>query len=273
MQQCSISRRTQVALEYGLQTGNVGAKHDNLPLLYIKGETRPFETLFLNTAIPLGATAVPVRRYPLNALDSRPTFTRCISSEKYCGAIQTQYPCIKKPSHGKYPERTAMDAGLLSGWEDSAYSHAHSVLTLSALFPKPTIVIVPGASHQAKFYVPLKRHLELRDYSVEIIDNPSTRAFIEPLPAGDDPHEADVKNLRNRLQALLDAGQEVLVVMHSYGGLIGSHAMKGLNGRILALVYIAAFALPRGSNVLEFFGFSEERATNWVQVSSGERLM
>ena len=120
---------------------------------------------------------------------------------------------------------------------------------------KPTVVIVPGAWHLPNSFSLLITELTQRGYPCEAIRNPS---------AGANPTDTnffdDVSNLQKKLRTLLDNGRDVILVSHSYGGTVVAHALKNevelaemqTNGRILSLVYIAAFALKPGETVLEF---------------------
>lgn len=114
---------------------------------------------------------------------------------------------------------------------------------------KPTVVLVPGAWHIEHTYHKLVPDLERRGYPTLAIRNPSVGQ-----PARDGLVQEDATHLRSVIDPLLAEGKEVLVVAHSYGGSVLSPSLadyawkKGEKGRVLGLVYIAAFLLPVGKS-------------------------
>ncbi|MCJ1471353.1 hypothetical protein MMC07_010001 [Pseudocyphellaria aurata] len=112
---------------------------------------------------------------------------------------------------------------------------------------KPTLVIVPGAFHSPSHYGELIARLHQSEWPTLCLALPS----LNPS----DPHQADVAGdsafIRERmLLPLLEAGKDILLVMHSYGGIPGSCAATGLSkserasqgheAGIVGIVYIAA---------------------------------
>lgn len=75
------------------------------------------------------------------------------------------------------------------------------------------------------------------------------------------------------LLPLLDAGKDLLLVMHSYGGLAGNCSAKGLSkkerssagheGGVIGLVFITAFVAKEGSSL---FVMSEGRPDPFVVI-------
>ncbi|KAH7051038.1 Alpha/beta hydrolase fold-1 [Macrophomina phaseolina] len=115
---------------------------------------------------------------------------------------------------------------------------------------KPTVVLVPGAWHVEHTYHKLIPDLERRGYSTLAIRNPSLGQ-----PMRDGLVDEDAAHLRSVVDRLLDDGKEVVVAAHSYAGSVLSPALanyawkKGDKGRVLGLVYIAAFVLPEGKSI------------------------
>lgn len=64
--------------------------------------------------------------------------------------------------------------------------------------------------------------------------------------------------MRRYAQKLVDAGRRVVAVMHSYGGQVGTDSLSGLGwntrseqglpGGVSDLLYVTAFALPKGGS-------------------------
>lgn len=112
---------------------------------------------------------------------------------------------------------------------------------------KPTVVIVPGAFHSPSHYDELISELHQAAYSTLCLALPS----LNPQ----NPHASDVAGdsafIRDQmLLPLIEAGKDILLVMHSYGGIPGSCAAKELSkckrssqghtAGIVGIVYIAA---------------------------------
>ena len=118
------------------------------------------------------------------------------------------------------------------------------------------IVLVPGAFHHTSQYAQLQNILESAGYQTTTVDLPSTGG---PRPLGN--ALPDFEAVRNVCKNYIDNGLDVILAMHSYGGVAGSGGAKGLrpqetsNGKgIIALAYYAAFALDEGSSLVDAFG-------------------
>ena len=121
---------------------------------------------------------------------------------------------------------------------------------------QPTIVVIPGAFHATEHYADLVAKLDQAGYPVLMASLPTTnpkdpqgQSFIE-----------DAAYIRDELLLpTLHSGIDVILVMHSYGGVPGSSAAVGLHnsckdspkerGKVLGLIYISAFLLKEGTEV------------------------
>lgn len=98
-----------------------------------------------------------------------------------------------------------------------------------------------------------------RGWETEAVTYPSVGA--EPATLG---LQDDAQALHDALDGLINQAKDVVLVVHSYGGLVGSSAAKGLGqkqraeegkaGGIIMLVYLAAFVLPMGNSILDALG-------------------
>lgn len=114
-----------------------------------------------------------------------------------------------------------------------------------------TFVMVPGAWHPASALDPVAKPLRADGYTVSGVDLPSCGA--EPPLGGFGP---DVDAISRAIAAEADAGKDVVVFMHSYGGVVGTQACRGLGkrereaagkkGGVVRLVYCCAFLLGDG---------------------------
>lgn len=126
---------------------------------------------------------------------------------------------------------------------------------------KPVFVLAPGAWHkgQASFQL-VQDRLHAQGYETDAVEYPSVGA--EPPTKG---LFDDAAAVRETVTKWADAGRQVILVVHSYGGLVGAEASKGLGwkqrqaeegkkGGITLLVYLSAFVTPKGLSILEMLG-------------------
>ncbi len=117
---------------------------------------------------------------------------------------------------------------------------------------KPSIVLVPGAWHPPTAFSPLTKYLEANGYDVHPVALPSVGSS-PPQPNFD----ADVSAISSKLTKLADAGKDIVVLSHSYGGIPGSSAIKGLlksdrkSGGVIHKIYCSSFALPVGASLMD----------------------
>lgn len=99
--------------------------------------------------------------------------------------------------------------------------------------PKPTIVLVHGAFADASSWSGVVQRLQAKGYNVIAPSNPLRGLTI------------DVQYIK---EFLATVGGPVVLVAHSYGGMVITNAAVG-NPNVKALVYIAAFAPDLGDTV------------------------
>ena len=131
------------------------------------------------------------------------------------------------------------------------YSQTTNILKLPKM-TQPTIVLVPGAWHGPDVYSSVTKTLGAHGYPTVSLPLPSVGA----MPPNKNFDE-DVKAIRDCLTSLIEKGEkEVILVVHSYTGMPGAEAPKGLGkkerrekglkGGVVRLVFIMAFAMPEG---------------------------
>ena len=124
-----------------------------------------------------------------------------------------------------------------------------------------SILFVPGCWLTQSFYQPFLKGLTGAGYYVHYAALPSLNP---PDPSGADcktDAEAVAKNLKYLVE---DKGQDVIVMMHSYGGMPGPAAAVGLSkaerkeqgkqGGVIGLVCIGAFLVPEGITCADLLG-------------------
>ena len=120
---------------------------------------------------------------------------------------------------------------------------------------KPAIVLVHGAWHVPAHYNDLIQQLQKGGFEVSC----------PLLPTCDETKRStanmfsDVKVVRSHVTSLVDKSREVILLLHSYGGAVGTEAvqglsareraMEGLSGGIVRLIYMCGFMLQVGECV------------------------
>lgn len=120
----------------------------------------------------------------------------------------------------------------------------------------PTIVLCQGAWHQPAHYLGLTNALTQAGFKVRCPPLPSCSGARPPTASLKD----DVSTISKLLTSLVEKGDAILILMHSYGGTVGTNATDpklsaaertkhGLSGGILGLFYMCAFLLQPGETV------------------------
>jgi pimeloyl-ACP methyl ester carboxylesterase len=124
---------------------------------------------------------------------------------------------------------------------------------------KPTFLFVPGAWHLPAYFDPVIKYLAGHGYRSVSVTLPAVNS--SPAATSLQP---DVEAVAAALAALLDDGSGAVVVMHSYGGMVGTDAVGKVvkeraeagrgNGnklaRIQRLVYVSAHVPLEGQTLL-----------------------
>lgn len=120
---------------------------------------------------------------------------------------------------------------------------------------KPHIVLIPGALHTSEAYHLIVPLLSKAGYEATALTLPSVGA--EPPIKSLDP---EIAHVRNTVIPLIEKGEDVVVVMHSYGGAAGGTSLRGLSkaerqskgetGGVKSLVYLCAWMIPEGQSVM-----------------------
>ena len=120
---------------------------------------------------------------------------------------------------------------------------------------KPTLIFVPGAWHAPSVFSRVISLLSTNGYTSHGLSLPSVGAN-PGLPNFD----ADVAALQTLIDKSISVGEDVIVVLWSYAGVVGTEAVlpsmlksnreaEGKRGGVIHLVYLAAPALKVGMSV------------------------
>ena len=131
---------------------------------------------------------------------------------------------------------------------------------MSATKTRPHVVLIPGANCQPQNYRQLSNCLSEAGYPV------STPVL--PTDSGKRPatYADDVRVVRETLSRLVEQGKNVLMLMHSYGGLVASSAVKSLSlrereannqlGGVVHLIYLSAYMVREGQSVMDIIALA-----------------
>lgn len=118
---------------------------------------------------------------------------------------------------------------------------------------KPSVVIVPGSFSPDFFYFDVVNKLREYGYETQVQNLPSASRLPPQQPA---TMYEDADFFRGVIEELADQGKDVVVVTHSYGGLVGSEAAKGVikadreaagkPGGLVKLVFLTSVVPPPG---------------------------
>jgi len=177
-------------------------------------------------------------------------------------------PSILPPTHSTIALRHLFWLFLAA----SIHTLASHPLFVPNMTSKPTVIFVPGAWHLPEVFDTVSSYLISAGYSTAAVRTPSVTkgpSYVQNI----DP---DVKATREVILKATDAGNDVVLVMHSYGGIPGSAACKGLskaeraeagkNGGVVRLVYMCSFAIPEGESLKSFGG---GKVSDWC-IDNGE---
>lgn len=127
----------------------------------------------------------------------------------------------------------------------------------------PTIIFVPGLWEGPTAFKRVTSLLQSQGYTTQVASLVSTGTASPGNPDMDD----DVANIRSTISKAVESNQEVLLVLHSAGGFLGSAAFEGLTakarkeegkkGGVVKILFMAAGILPLGAipPILPFFDF------------------
>jgi len=136
---------------------------------------------------------------------------------------------------------------------------------------KPTLVLVPGAWHSIETWDKISSLLTEQGYKCVPVPLPSTAGNASAT------FGEDVKAARDLILAETTEGRDVVVVTHSYGGMLGQSAIKGLtkpkqnspstSGHVIGLALIATGFCETGKSFLD--GLGGQPPPTWRLDSSG----
>ena len=119
--------------------------------------------------------------------------------------------------------------------------------------PNPTTLLVGGAWHPADYLKPLATALEAAGYPNLTLALPS----VGTSPSVKLDFRDDVGLVRSTASELVCDGKDIVAVLHSFGGVVGTEALQGLGklasstagiGVVRGLMYIASVLPKKGDS-------------------------
>ncbi|KAF4954338.1 hypothetical protein FGADI_5361 [Fusarium gaditjirri] len=133
----------------------------------------------------------------------------------------------------------------------------------------PTVLAVPGAWHTIESFEPIRKIFTHRGYQFVSQNAPG-------LHDANATCQDDAESLRRKLLLpLIEDSKDIVVLMHSYGGMYGSQAVQGLSkkereqagkkGGVIALIYVSAVTPVEGKTTLDMMGTDAKNLPPWVE--------
>ncbi|RMZ88208.1 hypothetical protein DV736_g4567, partial [Chaetothyriales sp. CBS 134916] len=140
---------------------------------------------------------------------------------------------------------------------------------------KPAIVFVPGAWHSPDGFKLVMDSLEAAGYKTKGVHLPSVGASVQLKD-----FNPDVESIQAAIRDFADQGEDVMLVVHSYGGVIGSQAVQGLDkatrekegqkGGVSHMFFCCAFALPENTSLMDPLN---NTPLPWFQISQDHLIV
>ena len=110
-----------------------------------------------------------------------------------------------------------------------------------------TILFVPGFWEGAAPFADVSSRLQAKGFKTEVALLPSTGTTSPGNPSMED----DIAAIRQKVSGLVDAKQEIIMVLHSGGSFLGSNAIEGLTAQasrvgVSHMVFLAGAVFPEG---------------------------
>lgn len=154
---------------------------------------------------------------------------------------------------------------------------------VSRMGPRPTLIFVHGAWHTPEFWKLVIPDLEAdghRCVHPQLIFCGTEHPIDSIKPA--------IEQVQSLISAEVSSGRDVILITHSFGGSVGSSAVKGLTrkdpsnltssstGRVVGLIQIAAFLPPTGVSLHDVLAdrshepFHHSYPDGWELIDNGD---
>ncbi|KAH7089541.1 Alpha/beta hydrolase fold-1 [Paraphoma chrysanthemicola] len=126
---------------------------------------------------------------------------------------------------------------------------------------KPNVVVIPGAWHAPHYLDAVSGKLEKQGYTIHARKMPAVGATTPPKDLSE-----DVAAARALVEEAIGSGNDVIAIVHSWGGIVAGTGFVGLGkkereaegkkGGLIRVGYLAAFIVPEGVSLMDAIGGS-----------------
>ena len=126
---------------------------------------------------------------------------------------------------------------------------------------KPTVLIIPGSFSPATLYHGIVEDLTRSGFEATVYDLPSA-SRLPPQAAA--TLAEDAAYFHDITKKLADESKEVVLVAHSYGGIVASECVEGLSeaerqaagkpGAVVRIIYLTSVIAPLGDSLRSVCG-------------------
>lgn len=126
-----------------------------------------------------------------------------------------------------------------------------------------TLVLVPGSFAESHMYDGVVKPLREKGYDIFVLDPPCYPGAYKAGRVGPPPPgmQDDARFVAKQLQELVDAGKDIVVLGHSYGGIPATESLKGFTkkerqdqgnpGGVVRIAYMTACVPRVGENLVQ----------------------
>ncbi|KAK8053121.1 alpha/beta-hydrolase [Apiospora saccharicola] len=122
---------------------------------------------------------------------------------------------------------------------------------------KPTLLFLHGSMHTGQVWERVVPLLEARGYARCLTPQLCFCGTAEPVPS----IAPCVAQVRALIADEIEAGRDVILINHSFAGIVGCSAVNGFTstttspediGRVIGIIMLSAFAIPSNTSALDF---------------------
>ena len=145
----------------------------------------------------------------------------------------------------------------------------------------PTLIFIHGAWHTPECWTEVISALEKQGHRC-LAPDVEFSGTDQPVPS----MAGSIKQIQGLISAEADAGNDVILVNHSFGGLVGCSSVKGFTakdpsklsstakGKVVGIIQLCAFLAPANISLYDIVdrekGFHHAGADGWEMIDNGD---
>jgi pimeloyl-ACP methyl ester carboxylesterase len=152
--------------------------------------------------------------------------------------------------------------------------HSSTCLSSHLTMSKPHIILVPGAWHAPFYMDTMVSKIQSLGYAVHARQMPAVGSSSPPKDL-----TTDISALRSTVEEAIDTGNDVVVICHSWGGMVTGSGLTGLSkqereaegkrGGVVRTGYMAAFIVDIGVSLMDVLS---GKAPVWAEIKVSSSL-